>query len=621
MGLAIEQTLKLGIEHHKAGRLADAEGLYRQVLVQQPNHPEAMNLLGVVAQQVGRFDAAIQLYERSIRAGPKAGYFVNLGVALISTGRTSDAIAAYREALRLEPGMAVAHNNLAVALCQCSKGEEAIVESREAVRLNPNYPEAFNSLGNGLEETGSHDEAIAAYKKAIELRPDYAAAHCNLGSAYKAVGLLDAAISELQAAIAIEPGGWGYHHNFLNTIQLHPDYDAGRIFEECRNWANRFEPPLAKQIQPWTNERSRDRRLRIGYVSADLHSKHPIGRIIAPIMASHDARNFEIFCYSPGNRSDETTARIKSSVQAWRDVAAMSDAQLAQMIRQDRIDILVDLSLHTIGNRLLAFARRPAPVQATWLGYPGTTGLNGMQYRLTDPVLDPPGDGDEPYTEKLIRLPHCFWPYAPGVEDEVVNSLPAGAAGVITFGCFNSFSKISGPTVGLWIEVMQRVPKSRMLILCPRGEHRARLLEQFESAGVSRERVELIEPAPLRQYMRNYGRVDFCLDSMPYPGHTTTCDALWMGVPTITLRGKTAVARGGASILSNVGLSEWIADSPRQYVEIAVAMAGDIGRLARLRGELRDRLRNSALMNWRQFAADLESAYRMMWENWIADGS
>ncbi len=622
METPIEPTLKLAIQHHKAGRLAEAERLYRHILAQNPNHPEALNLLGVIAQQVGQVDAAIQLYQQSIRAHPTAACFINLGVALFSTGKTSDAIAAYREALRLEPAMAVAHNNLSIALCQSGQAQEATAEAREAIRLDPHYPEAFNSLGNALEETGSLDEAIAAYGKAVELRPDYAAAHCNLGSPCKAVGLLDAAIAEFQAAIRIEPHVSGYHHNFLNTIHFHPDYSAGQILDECRKWARQSEEPLAKQIEPWTNDRSLSRPLRIGYVSADLHGKHPIGRIVNPIFASHNKQDFEIFCYSVAYRTDETTAKIKSSVMAWRDATAMTDAQLAGMIRQDRIDVLVDLSLHTLGNRLLVFARRPAPVQATWLGYPGTTGLSSIQYRLTDPILDPPldlpGSGDELYAEKSLRLPHSFWCYAPAGENEPINPLPALDAGSITFGCFSSFAKVTKPTIALWIETLSAVPNSRFLILCPRGNHRQRLLKTFASSGISPDRVELIDSAPLPQYMRNYHRVDFCLDTHPYPGHTTTCDALWMGVPTVTLRGQTAVARGGASILTNVGLTEWIASSPRQYVEIATAMAADPNRLARLRSELRHRLRNSPLMNWKQFAADLESAYRQMWQTWIA---
>jgi predicted O-linked N-acetylglucosamine transferase (SPINDLY family) len=429
--------------------------------------------------------------------------------------------------------------------------------------------------------------------------------------------LLDEALSEFQAAIRIEPDVSGYHHNFLNTIHFHPDYDSRRIFEECRKWAGQFEAPLAKEIRPWANDRSPGRRLRIGYVSADLHGQHPIGRIIAPVLASHDKQRFEIFCYWVGNRTDETTGKIKSSVAAWREAGRVSEVQLAAMIRQDHIDVLVDLSLHTLGNRLLVFARRPAPVQVTWLGYPGTTGLGSMQYRLTDSIIDTPNDGDGPYSEKSIWLPHCFWPYAPPVEDMELNSSPVAGAGFVTFGCFSHFSKITRPTIAVWIEVMQRVQGSRMIILAPQGEHRVRLLERFTSAGISAERVELVEPAPLRQYMGYYHRVDLCLDSMPYCGHTTTCDALWMGVPTVTVGGETAVARGGASILSNVGLNEWIADSPRQYVEIAAAMAADPGRLPRLRTELRDRFRNSPLMNWKQFAADLESAYRLMWQNWI----
>ncbi len=614
----IEPTLNLAIQHHKAGRLADAERLYRQLLAQNPNHPEALNLLGVIAQQVGNPDAAIHLLNHAIAANPSApDYHINLGVALYTIGRFDDAIAAYRQSLRLDPNNPVAHNNLGNALCQIGHFDEAITECREALRLNPNYAEASNNLGNALQDKGLLDEAMAAYRRAIQLNPHYAEAFSNLAGNLKTAGDLNESIAAFRDSLRLNPNNSAVHSNLLNTLNLHPDYDARQILDQCRTWANRFETPLTPSAQAYPNDRSPNRPLRIGFVSPDLYGKHPIGRILAPVLAAHDPRNVEVVCYSGVVGSDETTARLKSSATLWRDVAAATDADVARQIREDRIDILVDLALHTIGNRLLVFARRPAPIQVTWLGYPGTTGLSTINYRLTDPILDPPGTGDELYSEKSIPLPHSFWCYAPPVENEPINPLPALEAGFITFSSFSSFAKVTKPTITLWIETLIAVPNSRLLILCPRGNHRQRFLKTFASNGISPDRIELIDPAPLLQYMQNYHRVDFCLDTHPYPGHTTTCDALWMGVPTVTLRGQTAVARGGASILTNVGLTEWIADSPRQYVEIATAMAADPNRLARLRSESRDRLRNSPLMNWKQFAADLESAYRLMWQTWI----
>jgi protein O-GlcNAc transferase len=618
METPIESTLKLAIQHHKAGHLAQAEKLYRHILAQNPNHPEALNLLGVIAQQVGNPDAAIHLLNQAINANPSApDYHINLGVALYTIARFDDAIAAYHQALRLDPNNPVAHNNLGNALRQIGRLDEAISESREALRLNPNYAEASNNLGNALQDRGLLDEATAAYRHAIQLNPHYSEAFSNLAGNLKNVGDLDDSIAAFRDSLRLNPVNSAVHSNLLNTLNLHPDYDARQILDQCRDWAKRFETPLTPPAQTYPNDRSPDRSLRIGYVSPDLYGKHPIGRILAPILAAHYPRNVKVVCYSGVVGSDQTTARLKSSASLWRDVAAATDADVARQIREDRIDILVDLALHTIGNRLLVFARRPAPIQVTWLGYPGTTGLNAIDYRLTDPILDPPGSGDELYSEKSIRLPRSFWCYAPPVENEPVNSLPALEAGFITFGSFSSFAKVTKPTITLWIETLNAVPNSRLLILCPRGNHRQQFLKTFASSGISPNRIELIDSAPLLQYMQNYHRVDFCLDTHPYPGHTTTCDALWMGVPTVTLRGQTAVARGGASILTNVGLTEWIADSPRQYVEIATAMAADPNRLAGLRSESRDRLRNSPLMDWKQFAADLESAYRLMWQTWI----
>jgi predicted O-linked N-acetylglucosamine transferase (SPINDLY family) len=658
METPIEPTLKLAIQHHKAGHLAQAERLYRHILALNPNHPEALNLLGVIAQQVGNADTAIHLLNQAIAANPSApDYHINLGVALYTVARFDDAVAAYRQALRLDPNNPVAHNNLGNALRQIGRPDEAITECREALRINPNYAEASNNLGNALQDKGLLDEATAAYRRAIQLNPRYSEAFSNLASSLKTAGDLNESIAAFQDSLRLNPGNSAVHSNLLNTLNLHPDYDAPQILDQCRAWAKQFETallksfgdspryplpwysggglgwgpeyqkarisvelfetPLTPPAQAYPNDQSPNRPLRIGYVSPDLYGKHPIGRILAPVLAAHDPHNVEVVCYSGVVGGDQTTARLTSSATLWRDVAAATNADLARQIREDRIDILVDLALHTIGNRLLVFARRPAPIQVTWLGYPGTTGLSSIQYRLTDPILDPPGSGDELYSEKSLRLPHSFWCYAPPVENEPVNSLPALEAGFITFGSLSSFAKVTKPTITLWIETLNAVPNSRLLILCPRGNHRQRFLKTFTSSGISPDRIELIDSAPLLQYMQNYHRVDFCLDTHPYPGHTTTCDALWMGVPTVTLRGQTAVARGGASILTNVGLTEWIADSPRQYVEIATAMTADPNRLARLRSESRDRLRNSSLMNWKQFAADLESAYRLMWQTWI----
>jgi protein O-GlcNAc transferase len=340
-----------------------------------------------------------------------------------------------------------------------------------------------------------------------------------------------------------------------------------------------------------------------------------VGRFLVQLLPNHDPGKVKVFCYSDVKGGDELTSQFKTWAYAWRDSADWSDAELADRIRADQIDILVDLALHTDGNRLRVFAHKPAPVQVTWLGYPGTTGLQGMDYRLTDRYLDPAGTGDEFYGEKSIRLPNCFWCYGPSMAAKEVNPLPALSAGHITFGCFNNFTKVSGGVLDLWASLLLSIPNSRLRIYMTR-DRQSDVAARFSNAGVKASRIEFVEKQFLPEYFHEYHRIDIALDPFPYAGGTTTCDALWMGVPTVTLRGRTAVGRGGVSILSNVGLEEWIAEDPAQYVSVAREMAADLPKLAALRADLRNRMINSPLMNAKQFVKDMETAFREMWRAW-----
>jgi predicted O-linked N-acetylglucosamine transferase (SPINDLY family) len=299
-------------------------------------------------------------------------------------------------------------------------------------------------------------------------------------------------------------------------------------------------------------------------------------------------------------------------------VTGLTDQGLADQIRKDRIDILVDLGQHSGENRLVAFAHKPAPLQVSWLGYPGTTGLESMDYRLTDPYLDPPGSGDENYTERSIHLPHCFWCYEPLELGIPVNPLPAMEAGLVTFGCMNRFNKVTGPTLELWREILKAVPKSRLLIHSKIGDHLDNVRRTFEKEGIASRRLEFVEHKPIPEYLRQYHRIDITLDPFPHGGGTITCDSLWMGVPVITLSGSTAVGRGGASLLSNVGLPELIAQTREQYLQIAVGLARDLTKLAQMRATLRQRMKASPLMDSRRFAGDMEAAYRQMWKTWCS---
>jgi predicted O-linked N-acetylglucosamine transferase (SPINDLY family) len=677
----LQQPFDLALQYHHAGRLREAEQYYRQTLAQQPQHADALHLLGVLAHQAGQIDIAVDFICRAIALNPnrpEAHY--NLGNALRDGGLFDAAIAAYRHATALRPNYAEAHCNLGNVLkdqgqageaiiayrqaIACNRGlvqaysslgdalnkkgqvDEALVACRQALALRPDYAEAHNNLGNALLVKGQIDEAIAAYRQAIALSPDDAHIHSNLGAALSSGGQLDEALTTYRHTIAlrpnysnaynnlagalidqgqlseavdtyrqaleIDPGNASIDSNLVYILHFHPAYDGRAIAKELCRWNRRHAEPLRKSVQRHTNELSPDRRLRIGYVSPHLRA-HPIGRFLLPLLSRHDHAQFEIHCYSDVRGPDGVTARLKKNSDHWHDTTGFSDEQLAEQIRLDGIDILLDLSMHMAANRLLVFARKPAPVQVTWLAYAGSAGLSAIDYRLSDPYLDPPG-GIEHYSEQTIRIP-SYWCYEPP-QSPAVNALPAAEAGFVTFGCLNNFCKVSPATLTLWSDVLQKVDRSRLLIHSHAGSHRESTLRWFADRGIDRSRIDFVGLMPLDTYLLQYQRLDIALDTTPYGGGTTTCDGLWMGVPTVTLSGQTAVGRGGVSLLSNLGLTELIARTPEQYVRAATDLAKDLPRLAELRSSLRQRMERSPLTDAPRFARDIEAAYRQMWGSW-----
>jgi protein O-GlcNAc transferase len=651
----VDQAFQIAQEHHQAGRSDEATRLYQQILTQRPDHTGALHNMGVLALQAGKPAAAAELFQRVIRIMPDfAAARSNLGAAFMGMGRLDDAIASFREAIRLKPDLANAHSNLGNALRDVGQIDDAIAACREAIRLKPDYAEVHGNLGNALNSKGRSAEAIAAYRQAIRLKPDlaephsnlgnalkdkggnmdeviachrqairlkpvFAAAHCNLGNALKDIGYLGEAIAAYRKAVELKPGSAEAHSNLIYSLQFHPDYDARTLYEESRRWNQRFAEPARKLIQPHANDRDPNRRLRIGYVSPDFRA-HVVGQNLLPLFREHDHRQMEIFCYANLTCSDALTEQFRRYSDAWRDIAGVSDSRVADLIGKDRIDILVDLTLHMEGNRLGVFARKPAPVQATFAGYPGSTGLDTIEYRLTDPHLDPPGFNADFYSERPIHLDGSFWCYDPFDPELTVNPLPAQTGEQVTFGCLNNFCKVNQQVLRLWARVLKTVDRSRMMILCREGSHRQSLMDLLKQEGIDSDRIELAAPRPRGDYFELYRHIDVGLDTFPYNGHTTSLDSFWMGVPVVTLVGKTVVGRAGLSQLTDLDLSELIAHTPEQYLEIAAGLAKDLPRLAELRRTLRARMRASPLMDAPRFARNIEAAYRQMWRNWCAQG-
>jgi predicted O-linked N-acetylglucosamine transferase (SPINDLY family) len=613
-----EAHYNLGIALQAKEQLDKAIAAYRQAIGIKPDYADAHYNLGIILQGKGQLDEAIAAYRQAIGIKPDyAEAHSNLGLALVDVGQLDEAIASYRQAIRLKPDYANAHYNLGIALQGKGQLDEAIVVYRQAIGLKPDLALAHNNLANALKDMGRLDEAIAAYRQALRLKPDLAEAYYNLGIALMNVGRFDEAIAACRQAIGLKPDYALAHSLLVFILHYYPGYDGQAILAEHRHWARVHAEPLKKLIRPHTNNRDPDRRLRIGYVSPDFR-EHVVAQNLLPLLREHDHRQVEVFCYSNVLRPDARTDQIRRHADVWRSIVRLSDSHAVDLIRQDQIDILVDLALHTANNRLLVFAHKPAPVQATYLGYCGSTGMDAMDYRLSDPYLDPPDLELSIYSERTIRLPETYWCYGVGGPTPDPSPPPVAAAGYVTFGCLNSFAKVSPLAMDLWAQILQGVPRSRLIIHSDPGTHLDSVRERFAGKGISPDRLEFAGLQPWPKYVRTYSRIDIALDPLPWGGGITTCDALWMGVPVVSLVGRTAVGRGGASILANIGQPELIAQTPEQYVRIATDLAGNLPRLSELRRTLRPRMQASPLMDAPRFARNIEAAYRQMWRNWCA---
>jgi predicted O-linked N-acetylglucosamine transferase (SPINDLY family) len=510
-----------------------------------------------------------------------------------------------------------------MALRDLGRPDEAADACRQAIRLLPNHAAAHNNLGNALAESGRVSAAADAYLRAIELQPGFVEAENNLGTCRERQGRLDDAIACYRRALAARPGYRAAHDNLLVALQYHQDTDPAELLEEHRRWYRRHAEPLAATIRPHDNDRDPERRLRVGYVSPDFR-QHPIPFFVEPILASHDRKQVAVHCYVDLVRPDAVTERLHGRADVWRDVTGLSDDRVADIIRRDAIDILVDLAVHAPHNRLLVFARKPAPVQVSYLGYANTTGLPAIDYRLTDAHVDPPGRTDAYQPEELVRLPDTFCCYQPPADAPDVGDPPALASGRITFASLNRLPKLNPVVLSLWARVLAAVPGSRLLLqangLADR-DTREHLVSRFGRQGIDPDRLELLGWGTFADYLANLRRTDIGLDTFPFNGHTTSCHALWMGVPFVTFAGRLPVSRVGGTLLSYLGLHELVAETADAYVEIAARLAGDLGRLHTLRIKMRERMQTSPLLDAKRFARVVEDAYREMWRRWCGAAS
>lgn len=602
----------IGVTWNDLGEWRDAIDTLRHAAELNPSYAAPLNNLGVVHNERGQWADATAVLRRAVVLEPGlAASWTNLGIALNGQAELTESVMCHRRAIDLAPDLAEAHSNLGQALCDLAQYDESEACHRRALELEPGSALVYARLTRTLTEADRLDQAVEAGRRAIELDPERATGYNMLGIAYKKQGLLDDAIEAYRQALARDPGFASAHSNVIFAMYHHPGFTAAQIHDETRRWAKEFAPGPAA-VAPHTNEAARDRRLRIGLVSPDFRS-HPIANCLMGVLDEHDREYFEFHCYSNTMREDVITSRMRVAADGWRSIAALPDPVLADMIRADRIDVLVDLAMHTGRNRLALFSLRPAPVQATWLALPGTTGLSQIDYRITDAHLDPPGASESAYSEESLRLPDTFACYHPLADVTPGKGAPVSRNGFVTFGCLNKLAKANAPLLALWARILAAVPGSRLLLMASPGSHRERVLAAL---GVAPERVEFVDWQPRADYLRTYDRIDIALDTYPYNGGVTTSDALWMGVPVVTLTGAPAHSRNGRSQLASLDLLELAASTPAEYVDVAVKLTRDTRRLAGMRKTVRARMRAAPLTDAAAFTRHLEAALRRMWQRW-----
>ncbi len=571
-------------------QLQQAATLCRQVCRQYKNDAEAWFMLGAINGAMGLFQ---------------------------------EAETCCRRVLQIRPDFAEAHLNLGNALNKQGAKKAAAESFRQALNCQPDYANAYHALGNVLRDLMEHQQAAECFEQVLRITPRNAAAYVDLGNTRKAQGRIKDAISCFQQALIINPDYEQAHVNIIACMNYDHTVSAKAVSQAHLDWGRQLRQKAGTPV-PHSNRPDPGRRLRVGYVSPDLRA-HSVTFFFTPLLANHDAAQVETICYTDVRVPDATTERLRSLAGAWRYTRGISDARLDAMIREDAIDILIDLAGHTQDSRLGVFARKPAPVQVSYLGYPNTTGLRAVDYRLTDVWADPSGLTDAYYAETLVRLPDGFLCYEPPPEAPPVAPLAAKKAGNITFGSFNNLAKCTTDVIRLWASILQTVPGSRLILKShwlADASTRRRYFDLFSEGGIARDRVEMFAwLESIEEHLSLYDRVDIALDTFPYNGTATTCEAMWMGVPVVTLAGTVHACRVGASLLNQVGLMELIANSEAEYIAVAAALAGDLERLSRLRTGLRARVAASSLGDPLGFARRVEACYREMWKKWCASKS
>jgi protein O-GlcNAc transferase len=613
--LTIQQAIELGLAHHRDNRFAEAEAIYRQVLAAQPDQPDALNLLGALAHQHGRHDVAVELIGRAVAVNSAMPDFHNnLGEALRALGRLDEAAAAFRRALALRPFCANASSNLGAALVQLGDPDQAVAVCEQAVAQGADSPQLRNNLGIALKELGRSSDAIACFEALLARHPDFVEAQENLANALRQQGRIEEALGWLERALAARPDAPRLWRSYLSGLLYRAARDEAALYDAHLRFGRRFARPDDALTVPLHRDRDPERRLRVGVLSSDLRD-HPTGRTMRHWFAHRDPRALALIAYSEVARPDAETAWFRRHCDEFHSTVGLSDQAVATMMRAHRIDILLIAAGHFDENRPTVAAWRAAPIQINaWDG--ATSGLAALDYALVDPIGSPP-DSPERWVETRLYLP-SFVVYDPPDDAPAVGPLPALAAGRVTFGSFNNPAKITPAVIALWSQVLAGVPDSRLTLKCanryadPAVRERFRAL--FEAHGIAAERLDIrTRGTPRAEHLADYREIDIALDGFPFSGATTSFEALSMGVPVISLAGAGFIERMTAALLHAVGLEQLAVREPPDFVAQAVALAGDLPRLAALRAGLRARLSGSPVCDGAGQARALTALLRDVW--------
>ena len=612
-----DRMIAEGNRAEKEGRLREACDRYRQAVDAAPGYAKAFLNLGIGLQAAGDAGGAMKSYEAALANDPQDVYVsYNLANLLFAQGDLARAEKLLCTALQLKPEFPEAGVMLAnVYDAQGNLASAAAILER-VLAQRPDYAGAWHNYADVLRQQERLVEAEKALRRTIRLDPNSQSALRMLGSILRGQSRLAEALDILGAARKLAPDRFDYESMELHSLTFLEQLSEEALFAKHKAFGARLEKAFPPRFAPFRNDRDPERRLRIGYMSSDF-SLHPVALFSVPVFERHDRSAFEIYCYSTSSNTDKITDQLRALADVWREAASMPDPELADLISRDGIDILVDLTGHAGVIRLGVFAEQPAPVQVTWLGYLNTTGLTRIQYRLCDACTDPPGATEHLYTETLVRLSHSQWCYRPFLTVDHAIAPPFKRNGYITFGSFNHMAKLSVTTRKLWSDILTLLPDSRLVVMgVPEGQARDRLLQDFREAGIAVSRITIVPYVLLDEYFRWFNAVDMALDTTPYSGGTTTCDTLWMGVPVITVPGPRSVSRSTASILTTVGLHDWIASTLEDYVRLALHFAREGALITEMRKSLRQRMRESPIMDETRFVHDIEGAYRRMWRTW-----